>query len=104
MRWPISGAPVLSGKDQVELNRRIAAWRLSVLVYGEQGAMLACSQMVNIVQGTDATLLFDAAMLVALWLLLVLIPLWGLAYATARWRAPAGLWRPRSRQKRPAQR
>jgi hypothetical protein len=24
-----------------------------VLVYGEQGAMLACSQMVNIVQGTD---------------------------------------------------
>jgi len=43
----------LSEKDQVELNRRIAAWRLSVLVYGEQGAMLACSQMVNIVQGTD---------------------------------------------------
>jgi hypothetical protein len=37
----------------VELNRRIAAWRLSVLVYGEQGAMLACSQMVDIVQGTD---------------------------------------------------
>src|SRR5258705_7382921 len=29
---------------------------------------------------------------VALWLLLVLIPLWGLAYATARLRAPAGLW------------
>src|SRR5712664_1617587 len=43
----------LSEKDQVELNRRIAAWRLSVLVYGEQGAMLACSQMVNIVTGTD---------------------------------------------------
>ena len=43
----------LSEKDRVELNRRIAAWRLSVLVYGEQGAMLACSQMVNIVQGTD---------------------------------------------------
>src|SRR5713226_4045932 len=43
----------LAEKDRVELNRRIAAWRLSVLVYGEQGAMLACSQMVNIVQGTD---------------------------------------------------
>ena len=26
----------LSEKDRVELNRRIAAWRLSVLVYGEQ--------------------------------------------------------------------
>jgi len=35
------------------LHASIAAWRLSVLVYGEQGAMLACSQMVNIVQGTD---------------------------------------------------
>ena len=43
----------LSERDRVELNRRIAAWRLSVLVYGEQGAMLACSQMVDIVQGTD---------------------------------------------------
>jgi hypothetical protein len=36
-----------------ELNRRITAWRLSVLVYGEQGAMLACSQLVDIVPGTD---------------------------------------------------
>ena len=43
----------LSEKDRVELNRRIAAWRLSVLVYGEQGALLGCSQMVYIVQGTD---------------------------------------------------
>jgi hypothetical protein len=43
----------LSERDRVELNRRLAAWRLSVLVYGEQGAMLACSQMVDIVQGTD---------------------------------------------------
>src|SRR5262245_53441934 len=32
----------LSEADRVELNRRITAWRLSVLVYGEQGAMLAC--------------------------------------------------------------
>ena len=52
----IHGSPIwagLSEKDRVELNRRIAAWRLSVLVYGEQGAMLACSQMVDIIQGTD---------------------------------------------------
>ncbi len=52
----IHGSPIwasLSERDRVELNRRIAAWRLSVLVYGEQGAMLACSQMVDIVQGTD---------------------------------------------------
>ena len=43
----------LSERDRVELNRRITAWRLSVLVYGEQGAMLACSQLVDIVPGTD---------------------------------------------------
>src|ERR1700758_2236308 len=52
----IYGSPIgasLSEKDRVELNRRIAAWRLSVLVYGEQGAMLACSQMVDIVDDAD---------------------------------------------------
>jgi hypothetical protein len=43
----------MSEADRVELNRRITAWRLSVLVYGEQGAMLACSQLVDIVSGTD---------------------------------------------------
>ena len=43
----------LGEAERVELNRRIAAWRLSVLLYGEQGAMLACSQMVNIVTGAD---------------------------------------------------
>src|SRR5918994_1893259 len=43
----------LSEKDRVFLNQRIAAWRLSVLMYGEQGAMLACSQMVNVVSGAD---------------------------------------------------
>ena len=50
------GSPLwdrLSERDQVELNRRMTAWRLSVLVYGEQGALLACSQLVNIVAGTD---------------------------------------------------
>ena len=52
----IHGSPLwekLSERDRVELNRRITAWRLSVLVYGEQGAMLACSQLVDIVPGTD---------------------------------------------------
>ena len=43
----------LSERDRVELNRRITAWRLSVLVYGEQGALLACSQLVDVVTGTD---------------------------------------------------
>jgi ferritin-like protein len=52
----IYGSPMwdrLGERDRVELNRRIAAWRLSVLVYGEQGALLACSQLVDIVTGTD---------------------------------------------------
>ena len=52
----IHGSPLwesLGERDRVELNRRITAWRLSVLVYGEQGAMLACSQLVDIVPGTD---------------------------------------------------
>ncbi len=35
------------------LNRAVTAWRLSVLLYGEQGAMLACSQLVDIVPGAD---------------------------------------------------
>jgi hypothetical protein len=43
----------LGEAERVELNRRITAWRLSVLVYGEQGAMLACSQLVDIVPGAD---------------------------------------------------
>ena len=52
----IYGSPIwerLSERERVELNRRIAAWRLSVLVYGEQGALLACSQLVDIVTGAD---------------------------------------------------
>jgi hypothetical protein len=52
----IYGGPLwekLSDKERVELNRRITAWRLSVLVYGEQGALLACSQLVDMVTGAD---------------------------------------------------
>src|SRR6266508_6609326 len=52
----IYGSPIwerLGERERVELNRRIAAWRLSVLLYGEQGAMLACSQMVDMISGAD---------------------------------------------------
>ena len=52
----IYGSPMwerLGEKDRVTLNRRIAAWRIATLMYGEQGALLACSQLVNIVSGTD---------------------------------------------------
>src|SRR5919106_6442888 len=52
----IYGSPLwdaLGEADKVLLNRRIAAWRLGVLMYGEQGALLACSQLVNLVEGTD---------------------------------------------------
>src|SRR4029450_6791852 len=53
----IHGSPMwerLSEKDRVELNRRITAWRLSVLVYGAQGALLACSQLVDTGKGAHA--------------------------------------------------
>src|SRR5215471_19478715 len=46
----------LSPDDRVELNRRVARWRLSTLVQGEHGAMLLCSQLVECVQGQDAKL------------------------------------------------
>src|SRR2546421_7102877 len=52
----IYGSPLwgrLSEAQRVELNRRIAAWRVSTLMYGEQGAMLACSQLVDGVGGSD---------------------------------------------------
>src|SRR5437899_10801466 len=46
----IYGSPMwerLGEKDRVALNRRIAAWRIATLMYGEQGALLACSQLVD---------------------------------------------------------
>ena len=43
----------LGEAERVQLNRSIAAWRLSVLMHGEQGALLACSQMVDIVKDAD---------------------------------------------------
>lgn len=44
----------LSARDKSELNRRFTAWRLSLLLHGEHGAMLVCSQLVETVPGTDA--------------------------------------------------
>lgn len=44
----------LTPTERTELNRRFAAWRLSVLLYGEHGAMLVCSHLVEVVSGTDA--------------------------------------------------
>ena len=52
----IFGSPLwekLGETERVTLNRSIAAWRLSVLMHGEQGAMLACSQMVDILKDAD---------------------------------------------------
>ncbi|HEY3065067.1 MAG TPA: ferritin-like domain-containing protein [Methylomirabilota bacterium] len=53
----IHGTPYwdrLSPAERGELNRRFTAWRLSVLLYGEHGAMLVCSQLVETVAGPDA--------------------------------------------------
>src|SRR4029450_1200640 len=53
----IYGSPLwdrLPEGDRVALNPQIAAWGISGLMHGEQGALLACSQMVDIVEGADA--------------------------------------------------
>jgi len=44
----------LSPAQRSELNCKFARWRLGVLLYGEHGAMLVCSQLVEAVSGTDA--------------------------------------------------
>lgn len=44
----------LDRKTQRELNIEFSCWRLSQLLHGESGAMLACSQMVNMVPSTDS--------------------------------------------------
>jgi hypothetical protein len=53
----------LSPDEKVELNRRVALWRLSTLMHGEHGAMLVCSQLVENVVGQDAKL-FQATQVV----------------------------------------
>jgi len=44
----------LDHKTQRELNVEFSCWRISQLLHGETGAMLACSQLVNMVPTTDA--------------------------------------------------
>src|SRR5215831_9608941 len=44
----------MTRKEQVELNRHFSAWRISQLMYGEEFAMLVCSQLVNSVPTIDA--------------------------------------------------
>ncbi len=46
----------LTREERAEFNRRFANWRLGVLLYGEHGAMLVCSQLVESVSGSDAKL------------------------------------------------
>src|SRR5688500_17986087 len=53
----------LSEEDKVELNRRSAAWRLTLLVQGEHGAMLVCSQLVECLKSQDQKL-FQATQVV----------------------------------------
>src|SRR6266436_1494239 len=51
------GSPVwekLDRKTQRQLNIEFSCWRLSQLLHGEEGAMLACSQLVDMVPGNDA--------------------------------------------------
>jgi rubrerythrin len=46
----------LDAAERVAVNRAIARWRLSLLMAGEHGAMLVCSQLVENVEGQDAKL------------------------------------------------
>jgi hypothetical protein len=43
----------MSPRERVELNRHFSAWRISQLMYGEEFAMLICSQLVNVVPDID---------------------------------------------------
>jgi hypothetical protein len=44
----------LDEKTRASLNVEFSCWRLSQLLHGEEGAMLACSQLVDMVPGNDA--------------------------------------------------
>ena len=51
------GTPTLDRLEPSEfqrLNVEFSCWRLSQLLHGEEGAMLACSQLVDMVPGNDA--------------------------------------------------
>ena len=53
----------LTPAQRVEVNHAVTRWRLSVLMAGEQGAMLVCSQLVENVRGQDEKL-FQATQVV----------------------------------------
>jgi hypothetical protein len=44
----------LDAKTFARLNVEFSSWRISQLLHGEEGAMLACSQLVDMVPGNDA--------------------------------------------------
>jgi len=44
----------LDAKTLARLNVEFSCWRISQLLHGEEGAMLACSQLVDMVPGNDA--------------------------------------------------
>jgi hypothetical protein len=44
----------LDPKHLAELNVEFSCWRISQLLHGEEGAMLACGQLVDMVPGNDA--------------------------------------------------
>lgn len=44
----------LDRKHLAQLNLEFSSWRLSQLLHGEEGAMLACSQLVDMVPSNDA--------------------------------------------------
>jgi hypothetical protein len=44
----------LDAKTLAKLNVEFSCWRISQLLHGEEGAMLACSQLVDMVPGNDA--------------------------------------------------
>jgi hypothetical protein len=44
----------LNSRERAELNVEFSCWRLSQLLHGEEGAMLACSQLVDMVPTNDA--------------------------------------------------
>jgi para-aminobenzoate N-oxygenase AurF len=51
------GSPLyekLDAKTKRELNIEFSCWRISQLLHGEEGAMLACSQLVDMVPSNDA--------------------------------------------------
>jgi hypothetical protein len=53
----------MSPAERVELNHCVTRWRLSILMAGEHGAMLVCSQLVENVAGQDEKL-FQATQVV----------------------------------------